>query len=135
MRNRASVTKDRDYHRYGAVGRGVSEDWLVFENFYKDMSPTYRDHLTLDRINNAKGYSRENCRWATTMQQQSNKNNNRKIRYQGEDIHLAEFCRRAGVNRGAITPRLDMGMTGDEAMEDYQKSTYKKGRKSRQCTI
>ena len=44
---------------------------------------------------------------------------------------LAEFCRVAGVSRGAITPRLNSGMTGDEAMVDYRKSRYKKNRKPR----
>lgn len=128
MKDRA---KDQSNKNYAGRGIGVCSDWLVFENFYRDMWEGYQHGLTLDRIDNNKGYSKENCIWATHMQQQANKRNNRLIVYKGKQIHLAEFCRVTGVTRGAITPRLDKGMTGDEAIADYKKSTYKKGRKKR----
>jgi len=136
MKDRATNPDSPDYQRYGAAGRGVDESWLIFENFYRDMHQGYADHLTIERVDNTKGYSKANCRWATNMEQQSNKENNRVIHYQGRSMHLAEFCRVAGVSRGAISPRLNQGMTAEEALKDYAASTYKKGRKprSRQST-
>lgn len=134
MLDRTTNAACRDYPRYGGTGRGVCEEWLRFENFYRDMFPTYQAGLTLERTDNAKGYSKENCRWATNAEQQANKNNNRVLRYQEETLHLAEFCRRAHVSRGAISPRLAAGMSPEEALEDYRRSTYPKNRKSRKCT-
>ena len=134
MKDRATNPANPDYARYGGAGRGMPEAWLTFENFYRDMFPTYADNLTIERMDNTKGYSKQNCRWASNMEQQSNKMNNRVIHHQGRNMHLAEFCRLVGVNRGAITPRLNSGMTADEALRDYQASTYPKARKSRKST-
>ena len=131
---RASRPQSKDFKRYGAVGRGICRTWLEFKQFYADMGPTYVDGLTLDRIDNTKGYSKENCRWATNAEQQANKSNNRVLTYRGETMHLAEFCRRVGASRGALTPRLASGMTPDEAAADYAASKYPKNRKSRKCT-
>lgn len=130
MKARATDPLNPDYSRYGGAGRGVCSEWLDFKNFYRDMFDDYRDDLTIDRVDNTQGYSKDNCRWISIFEQQANKSNNRLVEYQGEQMHLAEFCRRAGVSRGAVVPRLDKGMTGDEAMADYAKSRYKRGRKS-----
>jgi hypothetical protein len=134
MKERATDPNSPDFALYGGAGRGVSEDWLDFQNFYRDMFSGYEDHLTIERVDNSKGYSKANCRWASNMEQQANKTNNRVLTYQGREVHLAELCRLAGVSRGAITPRLNQGMTAEEAVEDYRASRYPKGRKSRKCT-
>lgn len=134
MVSRATDPGCSDYGHYGAVGRGVCDDWLNFNNFHRDMIDGYRDDLMIERVDNAKGYSKENCRWATNMEQQANKNNNRVLHYQGRDMHLAEFCRVTGIGKGAMQPRLNRGMSAEEAVEDYAKSTYKKNRKRRTYT-
>jgi hypothetical protein len=134
MKARATDPLSPDYHRYGGAGRGICSDWLDFKNFHRDMFEGYRNDLTIDRVDNTRGYSKDNCRWISIFEQQANKNNNRLVEYQGDRMHLAEFCRRAGVGRGAIVPRLDKGMSGDEAVADYTKSRYKRGRKSRTQT-
>lgn len=135
MKNRATNPEDKDYPHYGGAGRGISEDWLSFEGFYRDMFPLYADNLTIERVDNMKGYSKQNCRWASNMEQQANKKNNRRVHYQDCDMHLAEFCRLVGISRGAIASRLNRGMTAEQALQDYQASSYPKGRKSRKSTI
>lgn len=122
------------FHLYGQAGRGVCPTWLDFNLFYADMHETYADGLTLERIDNSKGYSKDNCRWATNMDQQSNKSNNRTLVYQGETMHLAEFCRRVGASRGALSSRLNRGLTPEEVVADYLASPYPKNRKSRRST-
>jgi hypothetical protein len=61
-----------NWERYGGRGITVSDQWKDFNQFYQDMGDP-PDGLTLDRINNEKGYSKENCRWATLQQQAGNR--------------------------------------------------------------
>lgn len=58
------------YENYGGRGIGVCEDWKNdFISFYTwSMQNGYDDKLTLDRIDNDKGYSPDNCRWVTHME-------------------------------------------------------------------
>ena len=68
----------------------VCKRWNKFENFYEDMYEKYIIHrkkngerqTTLDRINPFKGYSKENCRWATFIEQAQTRKNNFKKNYQ-----------------------------------------------------
>jgi hypothetical protein len=50
----------------------VCPEWYYFINFYNDMGDR-PEGMTLDRIDNNKGYSKDNCRWATTLQQNQNR--------------------------------------------------------------
>jgi hypothetical protein len=50
-----------------------SQDWETFTGFLRDMQGTWKPGLTLDRIDNSKGYYKENCRWATRAQQAQNR--------------------------------------------------------------
>ena len=61
-----------EYEHYGGRGIRVSDNWKTFETFYNDMGDP-PPGLTIDRINNDKGYSKENCRWATYSQQALNR--------------------------------------------------------------
>ena len=74
----------------------VCEQWQNdFTSFYNwAMANGYQDGLSIDRIDNLKGYSPQNCRWITLLEQQRNKTNNVKIIYNGEEILLIDLCRK-----------------------------------------
>src|ERR1035437_1254454 len=52
MRTRCSNPKCKSYHNYGGRGITTCSSWDSFNTFWKDMSPSYRRGLTLDRVNN-----------------------------------------------------------------------------------
>jgi DNA-binding transcriptional regulator YiaG len=72
MHSRCLNERDPGYPHYGGRGIGVCKSWSIYENFLLDMGRKPSPHLSLDRINNDKGYSPENCRWATPKQQRNN---------------------------------------------------------------
>ncbi len=46
--------------------------WFTFEGFWDDMKDGYKEGLTLDRVDNEKPYSKENCRWVDRSTQSFN---------------------------------------------------------------
>ena len=102
------------------IGRGITmceewNDWNVFKSWA--ISNGYSDTLSIDRIDNNKGYCPQNCRWVDAKTQGENKRNNIVVEINGETHILAEWCRILGLNRCSVKSRiLNQGLTPYEAL-------------------
>jgi hypothetical protein len=73
MLKRCTNKKHPAYSRYGGSGISVCEAWGTFEQFFKDMGPCPYPRGSVDRVDNTRGYSPENCRWLPLGEQSKNR--------------------------------------------------------------
>ena len=102
------------FKRYGARGITVCKKWRKFQGFFEDMGDRPKGK-TLERIDNDKGYFKENCRWATPKEQARNRRTSRLIDHNGQRKTLAEWCEIYKTDGRLIHARLKRGWSLDEA--------------------
>lgn len=116
MKSRCQNPNHKQYKDYGGRGITVCDRWKDFAGFYADMAPRPAG-LSLDRIDNDKGYSPENCRWATRKQQNSNRRNCIYVQDGAEQVTLREACRRRGIRYRPVVTRIqERGWPIDQAL-------------------
>ena len=124
IKSRCHIKSNKDYIRYGAKGITVCDRWLLgdsehsgFEYFLMDMGEPPIDKPSLDRVDNSKGYSPDNCRWADSTQQANNKRTNRILEIDGIKHTLTEWSRISGIGSKTILHRLThQGLTPKESV-------------------
>ena len=74
MKQRCGNKNRPDYHHYGGRGIEVCDEWSdCFLTFFDDMGRRPSSEYSLDRIDNNKGYSPDNCKWSTVTEQRLNR--------------------------------------------------------------
>lgn len=108
------------YERYGGRGISVCDRWRGvdgFANFLADMGESPSLNHSIDRFPNRNGdYEPGNCRWATEVQQQNNRRNNRRLTHDGQTMTLAEWSRATGLGYRVIYDRLEAGWLLSDAL-------------------
>jgi hypothetical protein len=115
MVTRCTNQRSKHWLKYGARGIVVCDRWRDFRNFLADMGEAPQGQ-SIERIDNNGPYAPENCRWATTAEQASNKRNNRYLTVGGRTQTLAQWERESGVHRKTITSRLKCGWPPERAV-------------------
>lgn len=126
IKDRCYNPKTPCYNRYGGRGIKMCDEWrenpLAFiewsyQNGYDENAPY--GECTLDRIDNNKGYSPNNCRWVNEQIQANNRRSNRIIEHNGEKHTLAEWTRILGVSNSKLIWHLDKGRTIQDVIDNY----------------
>ena len=116
MKQRCYNQNSKSYKNYGGRGIRVCPDWLIsFPTFVDDMGEKPSPQHSIDRIDNNKGYTPENCRWATRVEQARNTSRNHYLFYKGQDTLLIDVARDIGITQQALQGRLQE-MTLDDAL-------------------
>lgn len=109
MKGRCNNIHDARYHSYGGRGIKVCQEWE--DNFAAfsewALNNGYAENLTIDRINNDKGYSPDNCRWIDNKTQSNNRRSNIKITIGNATKTLTEWCKIFELDSKVIFARYE----------------------------
>lgn len=118
MKQRCYDKKQSHYHLYGGRGISICDEWISNPvEFYRwAYANGYKRGLSIDRIDNNKGYYPENCRFIKKEEQSSNRRTNRYITIDGEVDTMTGWCRRFGISRNTVKARIARGYSEIEAL-------------------
>ena len=105
MIDRCYNKKNKAYKYYGERGITVCDRWHKFDNFLQDMGESPQN-LSIERIDNEKGYSIENCKWVTHLEQVSNRRCNIYMTMNGETKILSRWALDYGLNYATLHSRI-----------------------------
>lgn len=109
MLERCYDKNNKAFKNYGERGITVCDEWRsCFDNFYRDMGDKPKG-MSLDRIDNNKGYSKDNCRWATHVEQCNNTRSNIYITAYGLNLTVLQWAQAFEVPSKRIYHRISRG--------------------------
>ena len=109
IKGRCNNIHNTRFHRYGGRGIKVCKEWENdFSSFYTwAINNGYADDLTIDRIDNDRGYAPDNCRWSTPKGQCNNRETNIKITIGNATKSLTEWCEIFELNPKTVMARYN----------------------------
>lgn len=114
-----------NYKYYGERGIKVCDEWLGEDGFYNFVrwseANGFEQGLTIDRIDNNKGYSPNNCRWVTTEVQERNKRRVHKFYINGELHSATSFCKYRNIDYGKFMRMYKKGMNINRILDELEK--------------
>jgi hypothetical protein len=128
MRQRCSKPNNSGWHKYGAKGIRVCEEWDRSFEAFRDWaySHGYEDTLTIDRLDPHGNYEPGNCRWVTQKVQQNNRSNNVKLTYKGETHSLVEWSEILGIPWSILYDRHHRGWDVNRIFEQPIRKSRKR---------
>ncbi len=131
MRLRCIEPKHAAYPSYGGRGITVCDSWVDDPAaFLADMGPKPSEAHELDRRDNDKGYTPENCRWVLRSVNDRNRRSNRWLEAFGERRTLIEWSELKGISSDAINKRLEAGWSLEQALTTGVRPKRKNGERS-----
>jgi len=116
IKDRCLNPKNNAYYNYGERGIDVCQEWISsFDRFYLDMGDQPKG-MSIERIDNNKGYCKSNCKWATSKEQNRNKRNIRFVSLFGQKEKLSYWCDVYDIQKDVLWSRIKNGWTDYEAV-------------------
>jgi len=107
MKRRCYNKNDPGYKNYGGRGVVVCNEWIKnYMQFYTDIGKRPSNKYSIERIDNNKSYSKDNCIWALRKTQNRNKRNSKREIYKGKLTHIADIAEDLGIRHEALYNRL-----------------------------
>jgi hypothetical protein len=106
MKQRCLNPNNQSFSKYGGRGIVLDPRWESFTEFLADMGER-PEGTSIDRIDNTKGYSKDNCRWATRKQQQRNRSANTVWTLDGVSRCVTEWAEVVGCKPHTLFERVN----------------------------
>ena len=101
---RCNNPRHKFYMNYG--GRGIRCEWKDFETFFADMGICPQGY-TIERLDNKANYSKENCKWATRIEQNNNRKSNIFIEFNNKKLTIAQWGRNLNIDSKLLWQRIN----------------------------
>lgn len=120
MKKRCNSEYHPNHKHYGGRGISLCDEWYDYANFRAwSLSAGYKNGLSIDRINVNGNYEPQNCRWATTIQQQNNRRSCRYFTLNGETLTIKQWASMFGISYQTLYSYLFRHGFSQSAFERY----------------
>jgi DNA-directed RNA polymerase subunit RPC12/RpoP len=109
MKARCLNKTNKDYPRWGGKGITICKEWIDSYSAFRDYMGERPANMTIDRIDNSKGYEPGNVRWATALMQGENRRNILFIEWHGKPTRVKDIANELGLSIGAVHLRYKRG--------------------------
>ena len=106
MHKRCYDPNTNGYNRYGGRGISVCPSWHNYHNFIKDMGLKPNLSYQIDRIDNEKDYTPDNCRWVSSKENNFKKDRVIKISFKGKTFCKRDWAKYLGISPSTLDSRL-----------------------------
>ena len=110
IKGRVLNPKDISYKNYGKRGLSIDPRYLErngFSNFIKDVGKKPSKNMSIERIDNSKGYVRGNLKWATDKEQSRNRRSNHLLSFEGITKNVTEWAEEVGIRPKTLLQRIN----------------------------
>ena len=119
MMQRCYNPQTRSYKWYGGKGITVCDEWRNFKGFKTwALTSGYKEGLSIERIDNGKGYSPNNCKWIPLSEQAKNRKSNHYITINGKTKTLSDWARCLKIKKSTLCKRLIRGFSKEDALNN-----------------
>lgn len=118
IKGRCGNPKNPAFMYYGGRGITVCQRWKKsFQAFFEDMGPRPSVDHSIERVNNAEGYSKNNCVWANRFRQMNNTRKNRYLEFNRYRMTMAQWSRFSGIDYQNLVNRINkLGWSIEDAL-------------------
>lgn len=117
MKGRCLNPNGQDFGHYGGRGIKVCDRWQrSFQNFLEDVGRRPTIGHTLERIDNNGDYEPGNVVWVTRLVQANNTRQNHILKYNDEELTIAQWARKLDLKHSTLKHRIYRGWTTEQAL-------------------